>query len=473
MARLANQLIQVLATYTTRPWTWGSIWVPLGCVAFALRVNRDDPQAFSLFAGFFVGTMFADLVRDQTRLQFAHPRSALLPGFALPHLLAVVLFAVCAAVLTPAIITTTLRGELLFMAAVASLTFALISRQYKFIHSEHLRTVFPTLMVATIVSMYLYVAMALWGSENTALTPASSITLIAASWAFLAVNFVRLVRLREDETAYASEHSTADRRQAVRHWYPQPTVFYPKRYTRKWVLSDMWNDRIRGFHHESRQRIIRLLRHGGGALPPEFLTILFIAVAVLYSFRTIYLEKIGELSDSNLPPQATIRLVPILFGLLLPSTVAGPVALNRAALSAKLLLPLTRKQLIDNAIVASAWNFAVLWIPFSALSMYLIWAVPGLDLSLLRVATFAFISGATSVAAFCLGVSLAVWKSFFVATLAAIFSAFLAPALFLTWWFARDTTTDVPFWIISGFALSLGLWAMRRARLAWLNTELG
>ncbi len=463
MARLANQLVQVLATYATRPYTWGSIWVPLFCIALTLQIQEGESQADSFFVGFFAGSMCADLVRDQTRHQFAHPRSALLPGFALPHLLVVVAFAVCAVVPTPAILTMTLGTDFLLMTAVASATFAVTSAQYRFSENQFIHVLFPMLVTFAVFGLYMF-GLSLWNLNITDITftPASSIILLAASWTIIAANLVQLVRLCEDETAYhTSECSTAGRRLEARRWY-----------TRKWGLSDMWNDRIRGFHHEDRQRIIRLLRHGVGPWPPEFLAISFIAIAVLYSSVLIYGEETGELGDVN-NPLATFRLVPVLFGLLFPGAVAPPLARGRPILAAELLLPLSRKQLIDNLIIASAWNFAVLWTPFNALAVYLIWTAPGLDPSLLRITTFVFLSAAASVAMFGFALSIALWESLFERTIVAVFSAVLSPVVFLTWWFTRDAMSDVPFWIVGALLLSLGMWATRQARLAWLKLELG
>ena len=145
---------------------------------------------------------------------------------------------------------------------------------------------------------------------------------------------------------------------------------------------------------ESRLRVIRLLRHGYTAWPPEFTALLFIAAAVLYSCGTIYGEKTGEFGDPN-GPLVTFRLVTVLFGLILPCAVAAPLVLNRPVVAAELLLPLTRKQLVDNSIIASAWNFAVYWIPLNVLSVCLIWTAPGLDPSVSRITTFVFLSAAT------------------------------------------------------------------------------
>jgi hypothetical protein len=454
MARLANQLVQVLVTYATRPHTWGSPWVPLGCVAFSLYTNSDDPQAFSLFTGFFVGTMFADLVRGQTRLQFAHPRSALLPGFALPHLLAVVPIAVCATVLTPAIITLTLSGDFLFMAAVASLTFALISSQYKFIHNELLAPVFPTLMVVAILMAYLFVTLPLWGSGNIAFTPAGSIALIAASWAYMAANFVRLVRLRRHETAFqASQRSTTD-------WRLGWLVADKSWYTKKWRLSDMWNDRIGGFHQGSRLRITRLLRHGVSPWPPELLTAGPIAFCAACAVLFIYASGQGDFP-------VIWRLFPLLVAFPFPAaSTANLTARPPAILASDLLRPLSRQQLIDGYFAASLWAFILLWAIVNTLAVYVLWTYPGLEPSLARIPTFVLLSAALSVAMF----------GFMLYNLRFAINIFFLTAWFTVlpwWWFKRDTITDAPFWIISALALPLGLWATRRARLAWLNAELG
>lgn len=473
MARLANQFAQVFASYATRPYTWGSIWVPLGCIVFTLRTQAPESQSLSFFLGFFAGGMFADVVRDQTRYQFAHSRSALLPGFALPHLLAAVAFAACATVLTPAILTMTLGTDFLNTTAMASAMFAVSSAQYRFIRNPFIQPLFPMLVAFAIFGLYT-LGLSLWNLNiaKITFTPASSLTLLAASWTYIAASFVRLVRIREDEPAYqASERSNAGRRAACGRWYLQGLVSDSKSYTRKSVLSDRWNDRIRGYHHGHRQCIVRLLRHGYNARPPELVAILFVALVVLYSCGTIYGEKIGEFGDPNLP-LATYRLVTVLFGLILPVAVAPPIGLSRPVIAAALLLPLTRKQLIDNSIIASTWNFAVYWIPFNALSVYMIWNVPGLDPNLLRITTFVFLSAATSVATFGFMLALQLEGFHFVLAIVAVISPFLPAALFLTWWFMRDAMSDLPFWIVATLLLSLGTWAARHARLASLNPEL-
>ena len=105
--------------------------------------------------------MFADLVRDQTRQQFAHPRSALLPGFALPHLLAVVAFALCSVVLTPAILSMTLGTDFLLTTAVASATFAVASAQYRFTQNPIIQPLFPMLVAFALFGLYRFVALPL------------------------------------------------------------------------------------------------------------------------------------------------------------------------------------------------------------------------------------------------------------------------------------------------------------------------
>lgn len=473
MVRLANQLVQVLASYATRPYTWGSIWVPLGCVAFAFQVNSDDPAAFSLFAGFFAGTIFADLVRDQTRLQFAHARSALLPSFALSHLLAIVPFAVCATILTPAIITMTLTGDFLFMAAFASLTFALISGQYKFIHSEYLRTLFPTLMVVAILILYQF-GLGLWRLrfKDIIFTPTNYFLLLAASWTYMAANFVKLVRIRENESDYQASHrSTADWRTGTGHWYLQGLIAGKTWYTQKWRLSDMWNDRIGGFHHGSRPRIIRLLRRASSPWPPELP-----AVGILtFCAGCVVLFSFAEMEMPQLVFPAPIwRLFPVLIALSFPGPLAaGLVARPRPILAAELMRPLSRKQFVDGLFGTSLWTFAVLWITFNTWAVVVLWTYPGLDPNLSRIPTFVFLSAALSVAIF--GFSL--YSPPGISLSLRILMNFIFLIIWFTvlpwWWFTRDTATDVPFWIIGAAALSLGLWATRQARLAWLNAELG
>jgi len=454
MARLAKQLVQVLTTYVTRPYLWGSIWVPVGCVAFALWVNGSDPQAFSLFAGFFVGTLFADMVRDQTRRQFAHPRSALLPGFALPHLLAIVVFALFATVLAPAIVVLTIQGDFVFMAACASLTFALLSRQYTFIRNPLVVTLFPTMLAVAILYLYLMTALALWGSGNIAPTSAGSIALIAASWALMAANFVRLAHLRHDETiSQSSQRTTTDWRLG---WFAADKSWY----TKKWRLSDAWNDRIGGFHQRSRSRITRLLRHGVGPCPPELLTASPIAYCVACALVFIYAS-----SQTEFP--AIWRLFALMIAFPFPAaSTASLTARPPAVLSSDLLRPLTRKQLIHSYFAASLWASILLWTIVNVLAIYVLWTYPELDPSPSRIPTFVFLSAALSVAMF----------GFTSGRLRFAVNILFLAAWFTvlpSWWFSRDTITDVPFWIISALALSLGLWATRRARREWLEAEFG
>lgn len=470
MVRLINQLVQVLITYATRPYTWGSIWVPLGCVAFAIRVNGDDPAAFSLFAGFFVGTMFADLVRAQTRLQFAHSRSALLPGFAPPHLLAVVPFALCVTIVTPAIITVTLCGDFWFMAAIASLTFAVTSGQYKFIHNELIATVFPSLMVVAIIMVYLSVGIAWWGSGNIALTPTGSITLVAASWAIMAVNSVRLVRLRQDESAYqASQRSAAGWRMGTGHWCPQGLAADKAWYTGKWRLSDMWNDRIGGFHHGSRPRIIRLLRHGATPWPPELPAICILAFCagcvVLFSYAEKEMPRLVF-------PAPIWRLFPVLIALSLPGPLAaGLVARPRPILAAELVRPLSREQFVDGLFGTSLWTFAALWITFNTWAVVVLWTYPGPNPSVSPIPTFVFLSAALNTAIF----GSALYGPSGMSLSSRILMNFFFLIVWFTvlpwWWFTRDTVSDVPFWVIGTLSLSLGVWTIRSARRAWLNLE--
>jgi hypothetical protein len=413
--------------------------------------------------------MFAGLVRAQARLQFAHPRSALLPGFALPHLLAIVPFAVSATVLTPAIITMTLTGDFLFMAAVASATFAFVSGQYKFIHSEMIREVFPTLAGVAILTMSLFVGIALWGDGNIAFTPASSLTLIAASWTYMAVSFVRLLRLREDDTAFrASERSTAGRRlEAAGPWAFYGLVSDLTWYTQKWLLSDMWNDRIDGYHGGSRQRLVRLLRHGYSAWPPELPAVWILAFCAGCAILFIYSS-----GQSEFP--ALWRLFPVLIALSFPGPLAaGLVARPRSILAAELVRPLSREQFIDGLLGASLWTFAALWITFNTWAVVVLWTYPGLDPSVSRIPTFVFLSAALSVAMFGFGLYSPAWMSLSLRILMNFFFLIIWFSVLPWWWFTRDTITDVPFWIISALALSLGLWATRQARLAWLNVELG
>ncbi len=475
MRRLANKVRQVLVVYATRGQTWG--WLSLSFVFLLpwllLFPNSGGKSSGNVetgwmfvIASYFYCSWFASLLADQTKFQFAHPRAKLLPGFALPHVFVPAAIAVFVGLVLPAGIAFVWIAPPLVLIAISSLMFAvlLLSRFFP---------IFAWIACGTfILGIYLptHFGYDIW-ELGYGLSPSICLVATAIAWTAVAYYLIRLRTLHEEEGVY---QQSLDETQKVRaDGIDGQTRAQFKQFARWWFLSDRWHARIGDYHQQRRARIIRSLRYGFGAPPVEFVAA---GYAFLIMIAVIFITpKCDDSYDISRSTDYVFLILPALFASLAPLAVAGGAFEKRLPRMAnELMFPLTRRQLIENLLLAAASYSITLWIIGCAVGAVVLFVIlPSEAIGLSLFATAAALCAVSAVAAFGLSLNIVLWEvraaQFFVMGLFVLGII----TLLLTWWTSREDTGDAPFWVAAAIVGAVGVVMIRSAHDTWLNLELG
>ena len=169
----------------------------------------------------------------------------------------------------------------------------------------------------------------------------------------------RVTHLREEMDDYQNNYMAILARrtgsEAVEQRRLVATQFGRNRFG-SWV-GDRWHDSLGGYHGGSQSRLVRLLRYGLAANPVEVQGLFFIAVILAFG---VFLTQFSYLGKAGANFGAMFFFLQ--FAILLPGQMAGEaLAQRRPRLAFEMLLPLSREQLVDGLLAASARNSMVLW----------------------------------------------------------------------------------------------------------------
>jgi hypothetical protein len=468
MRRFANQVRQVANVYMSTRGSWA--WL-LSCLFFlglwiiSLEVGRNpdgDELTFRWIFFFLCNTSYAVIVYEQVRQQFLHSRARLLPNFSAPHWTVPIAFCAFAGIIVPACFALFTRAPLLTMCAIASLVLAI----------SLLLTAFPNTYWILIVTYF--------GSQFLGYDllqskffdhPVACSVLLVVTWAGVLACSYRISTLREDDYAY---QRALDATRKVRADGPDGQTQSQFRSFARWsAISDRWHARIGGFHQFQQFRIIRLLRYGIGATPIELTA--FASAVVMTIVVGGIVPKTDDSYDLTRSTDYFPLILPALFASIAPVVVAGgAIGLRVPRLKNEILFPLTRRELIDDLLLTSAWHSLLIWLLGCASGMaILLYALPAESKTISLYATAAVLTGATSIAAYGLSLHIVMWErnaaQFVVLGLFVFGIAFLM----INWWISRETFGDVPYWIIAFIIGSIGAMITRTARTAWFNLEFG
>jgi hypothetical protein len=231
-------------------------------------------------------------------------------------------------------------------------------------------------------------------------------------------------------------------------------------------VGDWWHGRLGGYYGGSQAGLVRLLRYGFGAAPVVMQGMFFVAMVLCIG---IFFTQFSILSQKGALSGSFFFIAT--FGILLPGQMAGELmAQRRTRMAYEMLLPVSRRRLIDGLFAASVRNSITLWLMLH-IAVGIVVAMADQPLTLRTVAMFLLLSFTTTLAAMGIGLRTSVWpsmaKRLFVLWLT--WMVLIPPVL--VWALTHETTGDWPF-IATAIALAgVGAWAIRSARRAWLNLE--
>ena len=305
---MAQRLKQVVLTYATRRLFW--IIGGLGAILFMLGTFEQaggggkgrQLHGMSLFAA-VPPCVAAFVVAIQAKLQFAHPRARLMPGFALPHLALPALGLLLGALAIPMLVSYHACGNVLPIASWAScLAASLVWTLY--LNSG--LTAFLTLGIG--YSGAWPRSAVLWGlSGETAIVQSAWVLclLLAAAWAAITLWLARLYCLHEQMDEYEARIHVANWERGARTARlegRQIGVLQRKpawRFT-SWYI-DAWHDRIQPHHPQGMPAGLFLYRYGFGAQPGWMQGTSLALVIVVSSFL---FEAIGIFGRERVEPPA-------------------------------------------------------------------------------------------------------------------------------------------------------------------------
>lgn len=467
MRQFAEQVRQVGIVYRTYRGTWGWVgawlfftvlWVI--SLEFGRRSNDDGLGSGWMFFA-LCNTSFAAVVYAQVRQQFIHPRAKLLPNFSVPHWIVPLAILIFAGFIVPTLLALFTDAPIVPMCAIASAVFAV----------SLLLTAHPNsywmLFIAFFGAQYFGYNIFEWKFQEH---PIACALILVATWVGILAAGYRVSTLCEDDEAYQRVVDATRRVQADGPDGQTQSQF--QNFARWSAISDRWHARIGGFHQGRTVRIVRLLRYGFGATPVELTAIASSIVMTLFVGRIIPITD-----DSYYLTRSTdfsFLIVPALFASIAPIVVAGgAIGLRVPRLKNEALFPLTRRALIDNLLLTSAWHSLLCWLLGCASGTgILMYALPAEAKTVSLFATAAMLTAAVAVAAYGLSLHLVMWEKF---GQFFMFGLFVLGVVFLmcAWWSSREEMGDAPYWVVAAIVMGVGAMMTHAGRTVWLNQEFG
>jgi hypothetical protein len=400
MAKPTNfttQLGAVVLTYVTHYWVMAGIaaWL-LIAVAPQIFAAAPDNLAFnkaarSVSVVLGMTLLFGSiLVAPQVKAQFGHPRAALTPNFAGPHLL--VLAAVVAGFTLFLPLVTAIAVDLAPLGTIA-LAFAVTAPMLFTAHTNRL--------LGGLISLgAFYTTLSTWGM-NWWLSPAGGhefihVAIILMGVALVAVWLYRLAHLREEMDDYqsfmmwpqsrkAGTEVSEQRRAVAASLRRQPLIAW---------LTDERLKQIGGFHGHRLLAVARLLKFGfqHQAFVQGLWTVIW------FGGMTLFLSRFAF--DNNKASGATFGASTFYLQVALgfPGMLCGEwLARRRPRTSAEMLLPLSRVEYIDGLLAAAIGSAATFWCVVNFGLAVVTYAAVGDQLTLPSLATMLLLTGSGAI----------------------------------------------------------------------------
>lgn len=468
MRQFAEQVRQVGILYRSYNggWRWFVpflffllIWI------FGQQLGRptdDDERATDWMLFLFSNTSLAGMLYEQIRRQFIHPRAKLIPNFNSAHWTVPAIICASTGLLIPAALSWWTGSPLLPLCTISSLVFAIS------LFSIAYPNAFWLIFVGYIVpSIFGY---DFWGIQFLKSPTICALVLFTTYGTLIYCGYV-IARLQEDDDSYRRALGKMSRVPGDGLKDQSRAEF--QRWSSRCGLSDRWNSKIGGFHQFRMLRIIRLLRYGFGATPVELTAIVW-AIPMTILVGMLVDATDGEYDITRSASSAIFLIGPALFASIPPIAVAGgAIGLRVPRLKNEILFPLTRRELIDDLLLASAWYSFLFWLLGCVFGTgILLYALPAESKTVSLFATAALLAAAVAVAAYGLSLHIVMWEKF---SQYFMLGLFVLGVVFLmcAWWSSRVDIGDAPYWVVSAIVLGVGAMMTHTGRTVWLNQEFG
>jgi hypothetical protein len=350
-----SRLAAVAATYSSRRFFW---WVAaaagLYVVIAILLAPPADPGSVNSWAQALVGLpamMAAFLLASQAKWQFVNPRAKTLPGHTAPHLAALLLLAVVGLGGLQSLAASRVGLNVLGAAACAigiGACFTWAMHATRTIPNLLGLVIFFSLMSKVGCNFWLHPAFAADGRL-------AHLAILATGWASIVRWLFRLARLNEECEDYnipvqaqSGSATRMERSQASRNMALQLSRSGLTR-----AVADWWHDRLIAYRPHTLGDYQRLLRYGFAAAPIELNLVMFGGMMMVVFYFTGHMAT----SDNG------FLFGPLMMFSIWPGSVPGQfLTMRRARLAQELLLPLTRRELVDGLGWALVRMATISWI---------------------------------------------------------------------------------------------------------------
>lgn len=466
-----QQLKQVGTTYYTRPafWLLGGLSALFGfmmmmAVTGAPKHTRED---FSFMVG-MAAYPLAILIATHAKLQFAHPRSRLMPGFAAPHLFWAVVGILLAAVGLPLLqAQSTATHPLPILCWCGCLVASVV---WAFHYNSPTASL---LALAIFGSFAMEAGRNFWGFSAPQASDSAPLYLwpmLAVAWGALATWLVRLAGLHEEMDEYEFQLPLSNWDRSPRSARLEGRRFRLAERSRLWRISrwlvDWWHDRI-AIRNQRGTATRQFLWHYGFSATPGYIHAVWAAVFIL---------AMGMIMEAFAQPHAhdgDLMMITC-FSLLLPTVLnIGSLVQRWPRLGSEMLLPHTREQWIDGLLRALGRETALgaAAMQLTLVLMCMIWFP--------EQVTFGAVVGYLLLASSMTYLNTAV-TTWIASRYQGLMGFFFTCALFLPllgvfklWLGLRQSNGDGISVLLAAPIAWAGWWAMRRARQRWLEVELG
>lgn len=466
-ATLPRQIKQVSLTYITQRYLWPA-FVPFCPIAILMAVSsfrsrRGTPDAVTpLLFGIGIPMLtFLPFLVGLAKSQVAHSRARLVPRFWPAHLIVLAGTLLALTILLPLVAAWISGFAMLGMLAVAMAVGA------PALWGSHLNRIGP--MLAALVAFYSLLTGAglnWWIIDSPKHYGIHFVIFIVG--AFLIAAWIwRLSQLHEESDDYQNPYLWFLSRRIGGEAVEQRRIVAAQ-VRRNWLLGmvgDWWHTRLGGYYGGERAGLVRLLRYGFQPTPIEFQGLWFCMMVLCMG---IFFTQFSLNSNNGAVSGGYFFIVP--FATLIPGLLPGEMLAQRRPRTAnELLLPLSRRQLIDGLFTAAARNAVTLWLMIH-IAIAVVVAMADLSLTLRTIAMFLLLSATTTFATLGIGLRFSVWPSM----AKRLFTIVLASNFvggFLGWILRRNSLGDAQLITSAVVLVAIGIWAIRSARSAWLNLE--